>query len=386
MKNKLLIPVILASVALPLQAEILQFDFSPSGTSPAVGLSPANEVPAASGTGSGGEILGGITFDTTTKLLSLPIAYGSFGGFTNLTGPATAAHIHGPASTTATAPPIHDFLSAGQHLAAPVPAEGGVIVGSVTLNAANEASLLGGLLYVNIHTAANANGEIRGQLVQSTGSPTVTCPEETTVECSSHEDTPVELVARVGDPDGDSLIVVWTIDGEAQPEIEVPSGGATTSAEVPFEVDLGLGEHTVSVSVSDGTNVAVSCETTVTVEDTVAPEIIRIKADPETLWPPNGKMRKVNLDVKAKDACGDVTTEIVSVVLSDGGTADFVIVDEDTVQLRAKRAGNSERTYTITVEATDESGNSTTGTVDVTVPKSQGKKGNQGHQGNQNQR
>jgi hypothetical protein len=250
---------------------------------------------------------------------------------------------------------------------------GGIILGSVTLSAANETNLLNGLLYVNVHTAANANGEIRGQLIQATGSPTVTCPEATTVECTGHE-TPVELVAKVEDLDGDALTVVWTIDGEAQPEIQVPSGGVTTSVDVTFDADLHVGEHTVSVAVSDGTSVIESCETTITVEDTVDPVINSIEADPDTLWPPNNKLRTVNLDIDAEDACGEVTTEIVSVTSNNGKATDYVIVDEDTVQLRAKRPGNSERIYTITVKATDESGNSTTDTVQVTVPKNQGKK------------
>src|SRR5687768_8964507 len=108
-----IIPLLSLCAILPLSAEVLEFDFSPEGTSPATGLSPANEVPPATGTGSGDEILSGITFDTVTKVLSVPIGYGSFAGFTNLTGPATAAHIHGPAPATGTAPPIHDFFSAG---------------------------------------------------------------------------------------------------------------------------------------------------------------------------------------------------------------------------------------------------------------------------------
>ena len=375
MKTRLLIAkLLLIPALLPLHAEVLQFALSPAGTSPATGLSPANEVPPATGTGSGDEIFSGISYDTETNVLSFALGYGSFADFTNLTGPATSAHIHGPAPATGTAPPIHDFFAASQHLFAPTPANGGVIVGSATLSAANETNLLNGQLYINIHTTANPNGEIRGQLVESGNAPTVTCPEAGEVECESHDDTPVELVASVEDADGDALMVVWTIDGEDQAPITVPSGGTTTSAEVPFETELALGAHTVSVSVSDGVNVAVSCETTITVVDTTAPEITQIEADPDTLWPPNGKMRTVNLEIEAEDACGEVTTEITSVTSSDGGTADFVIVDEDTVQLRAKRAGNTVRTYTITVEATDESGNTATDTVEVTVPRSRGKK------------
>jgi hypothetical protein len=372
MKTHPLIAPLLLATLIPLNAEILQIDLSPAGTSAAVGLSPANEVPAATGTGSGGEILSGITYDTDTNLLSVALGYGSFAGFTNLTGVATAAHIHGPASVTGTAAPIHDFFTAGQHLLAPVPLNGGLIVGSATLSATNETDLLNGQLYINVHTAANANGEIRAQLIPVVGQPTVTCPEESEIECTSHDETEVELVANVTDPDGDALIVVWTVDGVAQPSINVPSGGATTSAEVSFEGELELGEHTVSVSVTDGTNVAVSCESTITVVDTTAPVITKLKATPNSLWPPNGKMKTVNLDIKAKDSCGDVTTEIVSVVSSDGGTADFEIVDENTVKLRAKRSGQSERVYTITVEATDESGNTATKTVQVKVPHDRG--------------
>jgi hypothetical protein len=373
MKHPLLIPVLIAAASLPLHlhGEIIKFDLSPPGSSPAVGLVPANEVPPATGTGSGGEILGGIVFNTDTNLLTIPLGYGSVAGFTNLTGAANAAHIHGPAGPTTTAVPIHDFFATGQHFAPAPGTNGGIILGSATLSAANETNLLNGLLYVNIHTAANSNGEIRAQLIQADDSPTVTCPEAVTVECSDNE-TPVELVATVEDPDGDPLTVVWTIDGVAKPSILVPSGGATTSAEVPFEIDLDVGVHPVSVAVSDGFNVVESCQTTITVEDTVDPEILSIEADPEILWPPNNKLKTVNLTVDAEDACGEVTTEIVSVTSSDGGTADFVIVDDDTVQLRAKRKFKA-RVYTITVKATDESGNSTTDTVQVTVPKSRGR-------------
>jgi endo-1,4-beta-xylanase len=47
--------------------------------------------------------------------------------------------------------------------------------------------------------------------------------------------------------------------------------------------------------------------------------------------------------------------------------------DDRQFQLRAERSGQgSGRIYTITYEATDASGNATSGTVTVTVPRSQG--------------
>ena len=73
------------------QAEIIQFNLSPAGTDAAVGLSPLNEVPAATNsTGSGNEISAGISFDTDTSILTLALGYGSAAGFTNLTAPASS--------------------------------------------------------------------------------------------------------------------------------------------------------------------------------------------------------------------------------------------------------------------------------------------------------
>jgi len=102
--QKVLSAALLLAGLITAQAQPLQFKLSPPGSSPATGLSPANEVPAVTNSlGAGGEILTGITFDTNTLTLSLAVGYGSALGFTNLTAPASAAHIHGPANETNTA-------------------------------------------------------------------------------------------------------------------------------------------------------------------------------------------------------------------------------------------------------------------------------------------
>src|SRR6516162_10269512 len=136
------------------QAALIPLGISPAGTDAAVGLSPANEVPAVTNsTGSGGPISGGVLLDTNTSTLMLTVGYGSAAGFTDLTGPATSMTLNGPAATNENAGVLDD-LSALSFPAAN-PAAGGIIFGSVIIPADAVSNLLGGLDYINIGTDAN---------------------------------------------------------------------------------------------------------------------------------------------------------------------------------------------------------------------------------------
>jgi hypothetical protein len=90
-----------------------------------------------------------LTYDTASKKLSWKVT------FSGLTGPATAAHFHGPAEAG---------KNAG--VAVPIPGTASPLEGSATLTDAQAADLTSGKWYVNIHTAANKSGEIRGQVVK----------------------------------------------------------------------------------------------------------------------------------------------------------------------------------------------------------------------------
>ncbi len=110
-------------------------------------MSGKSEVPATTSTGSG-DVLA--TLDTSTKKLSYTMTY--YG----LSGPATAAHFHGPAAAGANAGVV---VPIGTNPASPTS-------GSATLTDAQVKDLMAGQWYANVHTAANKGGEIRGQMMR----------------------------------------------------------------------------------------------------------------------------------------------------------------------------------------------------------------------------
>jgi hypothetical protein len=107
-------------------------------------LSGAQEVPAVSTAASG---RAEVSFDQRGNLLQWRITY------QGLSGPVTAAHFHGPAGPGQNAPPV-------------VPLHPGAspLTGQLRLTPEQFSQLESGQWYVNLHTAAHPQGEIRGQL------------------------------------------------------------------------------------------------------------------------------------------------------------------------------------------------------------------------------
>jgi hypothetical protein len=111
----------------------------------ATSLSGANEVPPVD-TGATGTLE--VKLNKDTGGLSWTLSY------TGLSGPATAAHFHGPAVL-------------GQNAGVVVPFPGPInsgMQGMATITPAQMADLLAGKWYANVHSAAHPGGEIRGQL------------------------------------------------------------------------------------------------------------------------------------------------------------------------------------------------------------------------------
>ncbi|HEY4371292.1 MAG TPA: CHRD domain-containing protein [Burkholderiales bacterium] len=109
-------------------------------------LTAAQEVPPTNSSGRG---MIETTFDKSTMVLKWKLTY------SGLTGPATAAHFHGPAapgSNTGVVVPFANPINSG-------------LEGEKKLEPAQAADFLAGKWYANVHTAANKGGEIRGQVM-----------------------------------------------------------------------------------------------------------------------------------------------------------------------------------------------------------------------------
>jgi hypothetical protein len=221
-------------------------------------------------------------------------------------------------------------------------------------------------------------GLVAGPVHAANAPPTVTCPPATVVECG----TEALLTAEVSDPEGDAMVVVWTLDGTAIQTNLVLASSAGTATNVSISGWFPLGTNILAIRVTDGTDVA-SCTTSVTVVDTTPPMLSSVVASPNVLWPPDHKMVRVNLRASVNDSCGSATWEVIAIRSNeplnspgDGNTSiDWNIIADDTIELRAEHAGHGGgRVYYITVQATDASNNqSEMQTVTVTVPKSPGK-------------
>ena len=131
-------------------------DYSKSG----IILNGANETPATTSSALGSM---DVFYTRETRILSYTVSW------SGLTGPVTAMHIHGKAPAGFPAAVFQNIITSSNGIFTPGAAYGttGKISATLLIDGVtvNEADLLSGQYYMNIHTTANPGGEIRAQIV-----------------------------------------------------------------------------------------------------------------------------------------------------------------------------------------------------------------------------
>ena len=184
--------------------------------------------------------------------------------------------------------------------------------------------------------------------------PVVSCPDNIVAECAGPAGAVVEFEAAAND----------ACEGALVPTCD-PAPGAI------FEQGKTT---TVVCRAEDALENAGQCLFEVTVGDTTPPVITSLSTTPNILWPPNGKMIPVEVNITAFDTCD--TAPVCSITSIDSNESDDAIDTEITgdltANLRSRRFGYGDgRVYTISLECSDASGNSTPGRTFVTVPHDQ---------------
>ena len=200
--------------------------------------------------------------------------------------------------------------------------------------------------------------------VVDTTPPVIACPADQTLECTD-EGALATFAPTATDNCGVASVQCSAPSGSTFPED--PSPTAVTCAAV------------------DGSGNQAGCGFQILVRDTLAPSVTT-KADANgfiaSLWPPDHSLQTVSLSdciASITDQCdGTGPAAIVRVtsgelVKGNGKKSeDMVIVDGQTVQLRADRDGSGDgRVYTIVANVADDEGTTTQVACKVQVPQDQ---------------
>src|SRR5712672_3345151 len=190
-----------------------------------------------------------------------------------------------------------------------------------------------------------------------------------TVNCMGHGCASVTLNGSGStDPDGDALSYVWTDQ----------SNNAVVGTTAVVQLNVTLGVHWFTLTVTDTGGLPSTAATSVTVQDTTPPTL-SVALSPNYLWPPNHKLVQITASVATSDACdAHPRVQLVSITSSEqndsndiqavgGGQVTFG-TDVRSFLLRAERNSSSNpRVYTVTYRTTDASGNAKLASAQVVV-------------------
>lgn len=353
--------------------------------------SGAQEVPPNASTARG-TIVG--TYNDQTNTISFTII------FSGLSAPTTAAHFHGPAAIGA---------GAGvtiAHAGFPAGVMSGTYSATNVLTDAQEAQLMAGLWYSNIHSAALPGGEIRAQIIF--GDPAVVSPFRNTY--SGAQEVPPNASTATGTIIGSYNHATNTISFSIIfAGLSAPTTAAHFHAPAPAGVSAGVViAHAgfpagVMAGFYSASNVLTAVQETqllsglwysnihtialpggeiraqILLTDILPPVISDPVANPSELWPPNHKMRNVAVSYSGSDNFPGTVNCVMTVTSNepvtsagDNTSPDWIVMNNHAAQLRAERSGaGNGRIYTLTITCTDAQGNTSSKWTTVVVPHDQ---------------
>jgi hypothetical protein len=200
-------------------------------------------------------------------------------------------------------------------------------------------------------------------------------------ECTSPRGTSVLLDASSSeDPDStpgtndDIVSFVWYEDYETESQ-------KVLGFDERLSANLLLGTHRVTLVATDGLGAVSQSTSSIEVSDSTPPSLF-VALSRSLLWPPDNHMVDILADVRGSDACGDPSVVLARIGSTEQSAEDPELLDIQGAdfgtldlhfQLRAARdGGNGGRTYMVTYQATDSSGNTATAEGTVSVPTSSG--------------
>jgi hypothetical protein len=150
-----------------------------------------------------------------------------------------------------------------------------------------------------------------------------------------------------------------------------PAGGSAACDPAPIGSYVDTTGATAAIPCPDGTTTAAEGATSLADCQALTPPTIACAATPSVLWPPNGKLVAVTVNVTTVNATG---FRLVSATADAGVATDlagWTVGSADTAgQLRATLAGSADgRTYSLVYEASNDAGATADCTLTVTVPR-----------------
>lgn len=319
--------------------------------------SPFSGTPVAAGTHEITVTVSDASGNITTKTVSLTVLDVTAPVIAGLTDVTAAANAQGQAS-------VPNF-AANATIADNVTAAGAIVV----VQAPATGTLLGVGAQVVTVTATDAAGNSTAATATFTVVDTMT-------------PTIVSLTSLTVSAGANGLGVVPNASGAVAVADNVTPVSALIISQSPTVGSaVGLGNHVITVTVTDAAGNSASTTVSLSVADTSAPVISSLTASPSLLSPASGKLLPVVITAVVTDNTDATpTTQIVSVTSNEAIVApgprvknpDYQITGAMTLNLRAKSSTSAGRIYYVTVSSTDDAGNVAQSTVEVKVATTSG--------------